>query len=147
MNDINSCISIDLTGQVNADSVGALIYSGVGGQMDFMRGAALSRGGKPIMAFTSTTKAGQSRIVPILAPGAGVVTTRSHVHWVVTEYGARNLHGMTIAQRQRALVEIAHPLHRPWLESCIDSQYWLKLRDLQNEYCHHRVPESATGAE
>jgi 4-hydroxybutyrate CoA-transferase len=142
---INSCVSIDLTGQVNADSIGPLIYSGVGGQMDFMRGAALSKGGKPIMAFTSTTKAGQSRIVPMLAPGAGVVTTRSHVHWVVTEYGARNLHGMSIAQRQRALIDIAHPMHRPWLESCVDSKYWLQGRTLQNPLCYNRIPESATG--
>ncbi len=107
---INSAIEIDLTGQVCADSMGHRIYSGIGGQMDFIRGAALSRGGKPIIALPSTAQGGQkSRIVPELTPGAGVVTTRGHVHWVVTEHGAVNLHGMSIRERAAALVSIAHP--------------------------------------
>jgi 4-hydroxybutyrate CoA-transferase len=96
---INSAIQLDLTGQVCADSFGHQIYSGIGGQMDFIRGAALSRGGHPIIALPSTARGGSiSRIVPALAPGAGVVTTRGHVHWVVTEYGAVNLHGKTLRE-------------------------------------------------
>ncbi len=111
---INSALSIDLSGQVNADSIGHDIYSGIGGQMDFIRGAALSRGGKAIVALPSTygspDKGGlRSRIVAELAPGAGVVTTRGHVHWVVTEHGAVNLHGLSLRERGEALVSIAHP--------------------------------------
>jgi acyl-CoA hydrolase len=110
---INSALQIDLTGQVCADSIGHRIYSGIGGQMDFMRGAALSVGGKPIIALPSTAREGAiSRIVPALTEGAGVVTTRGHVHWVVTEYGAVNLHGKTLRERGEALVGIAHPEHR-----------------------------------
>lgn len=109
---INSAIEVDLTGQVCADSIGAHMYSGVGGQMDFIRGASLSEGGKAIIALPSTTRKGISRLVPSLKPGAGVVTTRSHVHYVVTEYGVANLYGKTIQQRVKALVEIAHPDHR-----------------------------------
>ena len=107
---INSAIEIDLTGQVCADSFGHRIYSGIGGQMDFIHGAALSPGGKPIIAMLSTASSGRiSRIVPTLKAGAGVVTTRGHVHWVVTEHGAVNLHGMTLRQRGEALISIAHP--------------------------------------
>jgi acyl-CoA hydrolase len=107
---INSAIEIDLTGQVCADSIGHRIFSGIGGQMDFIRGAALSRGGKPIIALPSTASGGKlSRIVPVLKPGAGVVTTRGHVHWVVTEFGAVNLHGKTLRERGDALISIAHP--------------------------------------
>ena len=107
---INSCLQVDLTGQICADSIGHRIYSGIGGQMDFIRGAALSRGGKPILALRSTASGGTiSRIVPELNPGAGVVTTRGHVHWVITEYGAVNLHGMTLRERGSALISIAHP--------------------------------------
>jgi 4-hydroxybutyrate CoA-transferase len=107
---INSAIQLDLTGQVCADSIGHRIYSGIGGQMDFIRGAALSRGGMPIIALPSTAARGTvSRLVVQLNPGAGVVTTRGHVHWVVTEYGAVNLHGKTIRERGEALVSIAHP--------------------------------------
>lgn len=110
MTAINSAIQIDLTGQVCADSFGHRIYSGIGGQMDFIRGAAMSRGGKPIIALPSTAKGGTlSRIVPELAAGAGVVTTRGHVHWVVTEYGAVDLHGKTLAERGDLLISIAHP--------------------------------------
>jgi 4-hydroxybutyrate CoA-transferase len=113
---INSAIEIDLTGQVCADSIGSKIYSGVGGQMDFIRGASLSEGGKPIIALTSTTKSGVSKIVPFLKQGAGVVTTRAHVHYVVTEYGIANLYGKTIEERVKLLIEIAHPAHREHLK-------------------------------
>jgi 4-hydroxybutyrate CoA-transferase len=107
---INSALEIDLTGQVCADSIGHEILSGIGGQMDFVRGAALSRGGKPIIAVPSTAAKGTaSRIVPALRPGAGVVTTRGHIHWVVTEHGAVNLHGLTLRARADALISIAHP--------------------------------------
>ena len=107
---INSAIEIDLTGQVCADSMGHTIYSGIGGQMDFIRGAARSRDGKPIIALPSTAAAGRvSRITCELKPGAGVVTTRGHVHWIVTEYGAVNLHGLTLRERAEALISIAHP--------------------------------------
>jgi acyl-CoA hydrolase len=110
---INSGIEIDLTGQVCADSIGHRIYSGIGGQMDFVRGAAMSRGGKPVIALPSTAAGGSaSRIVAQLRPGAGVVTTRGHVHWVVTEYGAVDLHGRTLAERGRLLASITHPDHR-----------------------------------
>ncbi len=117
---INSAIEVDVTGQVCADSIGTKMYSGVGGQIDFIRAAALSTGGKAIIALPSTTKKGISRIVPILKPGAGVVTTRAHVHYVVTEYGIANLYGKTIKQRVKALVDIAHPEHR----EKIDRQYF-----------------------
>ena len=113
---INSAVEIDLTGQVCADSVGPRIISGVGGQMDFIRAAALSTGGKPILAFTSTSKNGFSRIRPSLRLGAGVVTTRSHVHYVVTEYGVVNLYGKTLGERAKALIDIAHPDFRESLE-------------------------------
>lgn len=107
---VNSALQVDLTGQVCADSMGHRIFSGIGGQMDFLRGAALSRGGKPILAFPSTAKGGAvSRIVWELTPGAGVVTSRGHVHWVVTEYGAVNLHGLSLRQRGEALLGLAHP--------------------------------------
>jgi acyl-CoA hydrolase len=107
---INSALEIDLSGQVCADSLGHNIYSGIGGQMDFIRGAALSEGGKPIIAVPSTAAKGTlSRIVPTLKAGSGVVTTRGHVHWVVTEYGAVNLHGKTLRERGEALISIAHP--------------------------------------
>jgi acyl-CoA hydrolase len=113
---INSAIEVDLTGQVCADSIGTRMYSGVGGQMDFIRGAALSPGGKPIIALPSTTSRGESRIVPFLKQGAGVVTTRSHVQWVVTEHGVANLHGRGLRERARALIGIAHPDRREELE-------------------------------
>jgi acyl-CoA hydrolase len=113
---INSAIQIDLSGQVCADSLGHSIYSGIGGQMDFIRGAARSVGGKPIIALPSTAGGGRiSRLVVDLNPGAGVVTTRGHVHWVVTEYGAVNLHGMTLRERGEALISIAHPDFRAGL--------------------------------
>jgi acyl-CoA hydrolase len=107
---INSALEIDLSGQVCADSIGFRVYSGIGGQMDFIRGSALSRGGRPIIALPSTAANGTvSRIVSTLQPGAGVVTTRGHVHWVVTEYGAVNLFGRSLRQRGEALISLAHP--------------------------------------
>jgi acyl-CoA hydrolase len=117
---INSDIEVDLTGQVCADSIGSNMYSGVGGQMDFIRGASLSEGGKAIIALPSTTKSGISRIVPSLKSGAGVVTTRAHVQYIVTEYGVANLYGKTIKERVKSLVNIAHPDHR----ESIDKQYF-----------------------
>jgi acyl-CoA hydrolase len=114
---INSALEIDLTGQVCAESIAGIVYSGVGGQMDFMRGAALSRGGKPIIALQSTAKSGTiSRIVPTLHPGAGVTTSRARVHYVATEYGVANLHGLDLEERARALVGVAHPDFRDDLE-------------------------------
>ena len=113
---INSAIEIDITGQVCSDSIGTLQYSGIGGQMDFIRGAALSEGGKPIIALPSVTSKGLSRIVPVLKEGAGVVTTRGHIHWVVTENGLVNLFGMNMEQRAKALIKIAHSDHQEMLE-------------------------------
>jgi len=115
---INSCIEVDITGQVCSDSIGTRIYSGVGGQIDFMRGAALSHDGlgKPILAMSSMTNKGVSKIVPMLKPGAGVVTTRAHVHYIVTEYGYAFLFGKTLRQRAYELIRIAHPDHRESLE-------------------------------
>lgn len=113
---INSAIEIDLTGQVCADTIGRYQYSGVGGQMDFIRGASLSKGGKAIFALPSTTRKGQSKLVATLKEGAGVTTTRAHVHYVVTEYGWVNLFGKNLKQRAQALISIAHPDHREQLE-------------------------------
>jgi 4-hydroxybutyrate CoA-transferase len=113
---INSALQVDLTGQVCSDSIGSNIYSGFGGQLDFIRGAARSKGGRPIIALPSTAKDGRlSRIVPVLDPGAGVVTTRGDVHYVVTEYGVAQLHGRTLKQRAEALIAIAHPDYRGML--------------------------------
>ncbi len=119
---INSAIEVDITGQVCSDSIGEFQYSGIGGQMDFMRGAALSDGGKPIIALTSRTAKGIPRIVPTLKQGAGVVTTRGHVHYVATEYGIAFLFGKNFRQRAKALINIAHPDDRENLE----------------RYCHER---------
>ncbi len=115
---INSALQVDLTGQVCAESIGSRMYSGVGGQMDFLRGAALSAGGRPVIALLSTAQGGtSSRIVPTLARGAGVTTTRAHVHWVVTEYGRVDLHGMDLAQRAHALIGVADPRFRDELRA------------------------------
>jgi len=120
---INSAIEIDLTGQVCADSIGTYQYSGIGGQMDFIRGASLSEDGKPIIALPSVTSKGGSRIVPFLKEGAGVVTTRGHVHWVVTEHGIIDLFGKNLKQRGKALISIAHPDHRESLERSFYERY------------------------
>ncbi len=123
---INSCIEIDFTGQVCSDSIGTYQYSGVGGQMDFMRGAALSDGGKPIIALPSRTGKGIPRIVPVLKPGASVVTTRAHVHYVVTEYGVAYLFGKNLRQRAQALIGIAHPEDRENLEKSFFERFGVK---------------------
>jgi len=120
---INSAIEIDLTGQVCADSIGTYQFSGIGGQMDFIRGASLSEDGKPIIALPSVTSKGGSRIVPFLKEGAGVVTTRGHVHWVVTEHGIVDLFGKNLKQRGKALISIAHPDHRESLERSFHERY------------------------
>jgi acyl-CoA hydrolase len=120
---INSAIEVDLTGQVCSDSIGTYQYSGIGGQMDFIRGASLSAGGKPIIALPSVTKSGISRIVPLLKQGAGVVTTRGHIHWVVTEYGVVNLYGKNMEQRAKLLIHIAHPDHRDMLEKAARERF------------------------
>lgn len=117
---INSAIEVDVTGQVCADSIGARMYSGVGGQMDFIRGASLSEGGKAIIALPSITKNGDSRIVPYLKQGAGVVTTRSHIQYIITENGIADLYGKNLRQRAAELVKIAHPNHQEW----IDREYY-----------------------
>lgn len=113
---INSAIEIDLTGQICADTIGSRQYSGVGGQMDFIRGASLSKGGKPIFAMPSVTAKGISKITPFLKQGAGVTTTRAHVHYVATEYGVVNLYGKNLQERAKALISIAHPNFREELE-------------------------------
>lgn len=113
---INSALSIDITGQVCADSIGTKHYSGVGGQIDFIRGAGHSKGGKPIIALPSVTAKGVSKISPTLIEGSGVVSTRANIHWVVTEYGAVNLYGKTLQERARLLTSIAHPAHWEALE-------------------------------
>lgn len=117
---INSAIEVDITGQVCADSIGFKMYSGVGGQMDFIRGASLSEGGKAIIALPSVTNKGENKIVPFLKQGAGVVTTRAHVQYIVTEYGIANLYGKTLRQRAKAMLDIAHPDHR----EAIDRTYF-----------------------
>jgi acyl-CoA hydrolase len=109
-------VEIDLTGQICADSIGTYQFSGVGGQMDFMRGAAISEGGKPIIALTSRTAKGIPRIVSFLKEGAGVVTTRAHAHYVVTEFGVAYLYGKNLRQRAKALIDISHPDDRASLE-------------------------------
>lgn len=109
---INCAVEVDITGQVCADSIGSKIYSGVGGQMDFIRGASLSKGGKPIIALPSMTSKGVSKIVSQLKRGSGVVTTRAHVHYIVTEYGSANLYGKPIRERIKEMIRIAHPEHR-----------------------------------
>ena len=120
---INSALEVDLTGQVCADSIGERIYSGVGGQMDFMRGAALSPDGKPIIALPSQTSRGLSRIVAQLKPGAGVVTTRAHVRFVVTEHGMADLYGKSLAARAKALISVAAPEHREALERAAHARF------------------------
>lgn len=129
---INSALQVDLTGQVCSDSLGACFYSGIGGQVDFLRGASHSRGGKPIIALPSTARSGEvSRMVPTLTPGAGVVTTRGLVHYIVTEYGVAYLHGKTIRERAKALIEISHPKFRDELYEYCERTKWLHHPQLQ----------------
>ncbi|MFY7728857.1 MAG: acetyl-CoA hydrolase/transferase family protein [Flavobacterium sp.] len=120
---INSAIEVDLTGQVCADSIGSRMYSGIGGQMDFVRGAALSEGGKAIIALPSVTKNGENKIVPFLKEGAGIVTTRGHVQYVITEYGIADLYGKTLKQRAKAMINIAHPAHRESIEEIYFNEF------------------------
>jgi 4-hydroxybutyrate CoA-transferase len=120
---VNSAIEVDLTGQVCADSIGMRQYSGVGGQMDFIRGASLSEGGKPIIALPSQTKRGESKIVPFLKQGAGVTSTRAHVHYIVTEFGVANLYGKNMRQRASELIRIGHPNHRESLERAAHERF------------------------
>lgn len=120
---INSAIEVDITGQVCSDSIGTYHYSGVGGQMDFVRGASLSEGGKPIIALPSITSKGISRISPFLKEGAGVVTTRAHAHYIVTEYGIAYLYGKNMRQRAKEIIGIAHPNHREALERSAFDQF------------------------
>ena len=124
---INSALQIDLTGQVCSDSIGTYFYSGIGGQVDFLRGASRAKGGKPIIALSSTAKNGTiSRIVPMLSPGAGVVTSRGLIRYVVTEYGVAYLHGKSIRERAQALIEISHPKFRDELYSYCEKTKWLQ---------------------
>jgi len=124
---VNSALQVDITGQVCADSIGTSFYSGIGGQVDFIRGASHSNGGRPIIAMPATAKNGTiSRIVPMLDPGAGVVTSRGAVHYVVTEFGVAYLHGRTIRQRAQALIEIAHPNFRDELYAYCEKTRWLQ---------------------
>jgi 4-hydroxybutyrate CoA-transferase len=124
---INSALQVDLTGQVCADSIGTYFYSGIGGQVDFLRGASRSKGGKPIIALASTAKNGSiSRITPMLEPGAGVVTSRGLIRYVVTEYGVAYLHGKSIRERAKSLIEIAHPKFRDELYEYCETTKWLQ---------------------
>ena len=123
MTAINSALSIDLTGQVNADSIGCKYYSGCGGQLDFIRGAAMSKGGKPIIAMPSVTAKGISKIAPTLLEGAGVVTTRFDIHYFVTEFGAVDLYGKTLQDRAKAIISVAHPDHRESLDKAAFNRF------------------------
>lgn len=127
---INSAVEVDLTGQVCADSIGTRIFSGTGGQLDFVRGAKMSRGGKAVIALASRTNKGKPKIVPLLQPGAGVVTPRPDVQWVVTEHGAVNLYGKSLQERAKLLISIAHPDDREMLDRTAYERYgahWLRV--------------------
>ncbi len=123
MTAINSALEVDITGQVCADSIGTKFYSGVGGQVDFLYGASRSKGGKPIIAMPARTAKGESKLVPTLKVGAGVVTTRSHMHWLVTEFGAVNLYGKTLQERARLITSVAHPDDREMLDRAAFERY------------------------
>ncbi|MBX7095118.1 MAG: 4-hydroxybutyrate CoA-transferase [Flavobacteriales bacterium] len=129
---INSALEIDLTGQVCSDSIGTYQYSGVGGQMDFIRGASFSEDGRPIIAMPSVTAKGVSKIVPVLKAGAGVVTTRAHVHYVITEYGVADLFGKNLRQRAEALLKISHPDHQEALDKEIRNRFGSKIVSFSN---------------
>ncbi len=129
---INSALSVDLTGQVNADSLGIKHFSGVGGQVDFVYGASRSKGGKAIIAMPSVTNKGISKISPVLMSGAGVVTTRNHIHWFVTEHGSVNLYGKTLQERAKLIISIAHPDHREALEQAAFERFGPHFRFVKN---------------
>jgi len=141
---INSALQVDLTGQVCSDSIGQQFYSGIGGQVDFLRGASRSKGGKPIIALASTAKKETiSRIVPMLDPAAGVVTSRGLVRYVVTEYGVAYLHGKSIRERAKALIEIAHPKFRAGLYEYCEKTRWLQLPRVGHVEGQAAAPRSA----
>jgi len=131
---INSALQIDLTGQVCADSLGTKFYSGVGGQIDFLRAASYSEGGKPIIAMPSVTKNGESKIAPILLPGAGVVTTRANMHWFVTEHGAVNLYGKTLQERSKLIISVADPRHQESLDRSAFERFGPHYRYVKGTY-------------
>jgi acyl-CoA hydrolase len=131
---INSALQVDLTGQVCADSLGTKFYSGVGGQIDFLRAASYSQGGKPIIAMPSVTNKGESKIAPILLPGAGVVTTRANMHWFVTEFGAVNLYGKTLQERSKLIISIAHPNHQEALDRGAFERFGPHYRHVKGTY-------------
>ncbi|HZH73922.1 MAG TPA: acetyl-CoA hydrolase/transferase C-terminal domain-containing protein [Mariniphaga sp.] len=130
---INSALQVDLTGQVCADSIGIKFYSGVGGQIDFLRGASFSKGGKPIIAMPSVTNKGLSKIAPILTPGAGVVSTRANIHWLVTEYGAVNLYGRSLQDRAKLIISISHPDHQEELSKAAFERFGPHYHFVWNE--------------
>ena len=130
---INSALQVDITGQVCADSIGTSHYSGVGGQIDFLKGASLSDGGKPIIAMPSVTNKGVSKLVPMLNPGAGVVSTRADVHWLVTEHGAVNLYGRTLQDRAKLIISIAHPDHQEALDKAAFDRFGPHFHFIWNE--------------
>lgn len=134
MTAINSALQVDITGQVCADSLGTTFYSGVGGQIDFIYGASQSKGGKAIIAMPSVTNKGVSKIAPVLNAGAGVVTTRAHMHYFVTEYGAVDLYGKSLQERAKAIISVAHPDHREALEKAAFERFgshyqYIKMQD------------------
>jgi len=128
---INSALQVDITGQVCADSLGTTFYSGVGGQVDFIYGASLSQGGKAIIAMPSVTNKGFSKIAPVLTSGAGVVTTRNHIHWFVTEYGAVNLYGKSLQERAKLIISVAHPDHRESLDKAAFERFGPHYRSIK----------------
>ncbi len=130
---INSALQVDITGQVCADSIGTKFYSGVGGQIDFLRGASLSKGGKPIIAMPSVTNKGLSKITPILTPGAGVVSTRANIHWFVTEFGAVNLYGKAMQDRAKMIISISHPDHQEMLDKAAFERFGPHFHFVWNE--------------
>jgi acyl-CoA hydrolase len=130
---INSAIQVDLTGQVCADSIGTKHYSGVGGQIDFVRGASLSKNGKAIIAMPSITNKGVSKIAPTFLPGAGVVTTRAHIHWFVTEYGAVNLYGKSLQERARLIISVANPVHQEMLDKAAFERFGAHFHYIKNK--------------
>ncbi|MBQ5944775.1 MAG: acetyl-CoA hydrolase/transferase family protein [Bacteroidales bacterium] len=127
---INSATEVDLTGQISADSIGTRIFSGTGGQLEFVKGATMSEGGKSVTAFASRTKNGKTKIVPILNPGAGVVTPRADAHWIVTEYGAVDLTGKSLQERAKLLISIAHPDDREALDRAAFGRFGPNYRNL-----------------
>lgn len=133
MTAINSALSVDITGQVNADSLGIKFYSGSGGQLDFIRGAAASEGGKPIIALPAVTNKGVSKICPTLLNGAGVVTTRFDVHYIVTEFGIADLYGKTLQERAKTLINIAHPDHRETLDKAAFERFGSHYHFISNK--------------